>query len=49
MLGQLHVLRIISVKLGQRQTVRVQDVTVLRREVKIDTSGQSILLSDSGN
>ena len=38
MLGRLDVLRIVSKKVGQSQTVRVQGVDVCRRDVKIETS-----------
>ena len=42
MLGRLDVLRIVSNKLGQRHTVRVQGVDVCRRDVKIETSRRLI-------
>ena len=42
MLGRLDVLRIVSNKLGQCHTVRVQGVDVCRRDVKIETSRRLI-------
>ena len=46
MLGRLDVLKIVSDKLGQRHTVRVQDVDVCRRDVKIETSRRLICAID---
>ena len=46
MFGRLDVLRIASDKLGQRHTVRVQDVDVCQRDVKIETSRRLICAID---
>ena len=46
MLERLDVLRIVSSKLGQRHTVRVQGVDVCRRDVKIETSRRLICAID---
>ena len=46
MLGQFDALRIVSDKLGQRHTVRVQDVDVCRRDVKIETYRRLICAID---
>ena len=46
MLGRLDVLRILSNKLGQHHTVRVQGVDVCRRVVKIETSRRLICAID---
>ena len=43
---RLDVLRIVSDKLGQLHTVRVQGVDVCRREVKIETSRRLISAID---
>ena len=46
MLGRLDVLRIVSKKVGQSQTVRVQGVDVCRRDVNIETSRRLICAID---
>ena len=46
MSGRLDVLKIVSNKLGQRHTVRVQGVDVCRRDVKIEISRRPICAVD---
>ena len=46
MLGRVDVLRIVSNKLEQRHTVRIQGVDVCRRDVKIKTSRRHICAID---
>ena len=46
MLGRLDVLRIVSKKLGQRHTARVQGIDVCRRDVKIEPPRRLICAID---
>ena len=46
MLGRLDVLRIVSDNLGERHNVRVRDVDMCRRDVKIETSRRLICAID---